>query len=121
MKLRCFQFQFKYLLSLITLVIIWQSSHSQCTGIYNVGFWGPTPSSLTVQYSDSGVTTGSSYYIEYGLLGFTPGTTASPGIGGIILSGPINSSTVIYGLAVNTTYDVYVRKQCSNASWSLIF
>ena len=43
MKLKFIQSPTKYLLCLFTLITIWQSSFSQCTGIYNVGLWSATP------------------------------------------------------------------------------
>ncbi len=55
--------------------------------------------------------------IEYGLPGFTPGTTNSPGQGQIVTGGcpPL----AITGLAENTTYDIYVRKSCAPGSFSV--
>lgn len=65
-----------------------------------------TDSSIDVVFVPTG-----SYVIEYGLTGFTPGTGASAGGG----TGIVNTSASvngISGLQSNTTYDVYLRKQC---------
>jgi hypothetical protein len=67
-----------------------------------------TDSSVDVVFVATGT-----YVIEYGLTGFTPGTGASAGGGtGVITTS--NSVTGISGLQPNTTYDVYLRKQCTD-------
>ncbi|RYE18402.1 MAG: fibronectin type III domain-containing protein, partial [Sphingobacteriales bacterium] len=53
------------------------------------------------------------YILEYGLTGFTPGTGATAGAGGTIIS-PANSVQAITGLTSSTTYQVYVRQDCTS-------
>ncbi|SDK59464.1 beta strand repeat-containing protein, partial [Flavobacterium noncentrifugens] len=58
---------------------------------------------------------GSSYIIEYGLSGFTPGTGATAGTNGTVVTGSA-SPIAISGLSSGTTYDVYVRNNCTASS-----
>jgi hypothetical protein len=64
------------------------------------------------------------FIVEYGLAGFTPGTGATAGAGGTILTGaPITIATsgtaqTISGLTGLTAYNVYIRKVCSATSFS---
>lgn len=51
------------------------------------------------------------YIVEWGPVGFTPGTTNTPGVGGTVVLGPSSPITVT-GLAAATTYDFYVRRVC---------
>ena len=66
-----------------------------------------TISGLTNNAASANFTpTGTSYIVEYGPAGFTPGTGGTPGSGGTIVTGgtsPINMA----GLTSNTAYDVY--------------
>lgn len=55
-------------------------------------------------------------YVEYGPPGFTPGTTAAPGVGGTVVSGP--TPVALAGLTPNTLYDVYVRQDCGGGVFS---
>lgn len=59
--------------------------------------------------------TGNAYIVEYGPVGFTPGTAGTAGVGGTIVTGsgsPINIS----GLVPFTSYDVYVRNNCTSTA-----
>ncbi|MBX7263739.1 MAG: T9SS type A sorting domain-containing protein, partial [Chitinophagaceae bacterium] len=58
--------------------------------------------------------TGSAFVVEYGATGFTPGTNNNAAVGGTIVTGG-NSPIAITGLTANTTYDVYVRQNCTNS------
>ncbi|MBK9286530.1 MAG: T9SS type A sorting domain-containing protein [Flavobacteriales bacterium] len=54
-----------------------------------------------------------SFYVEYGLPAFTPGTDATAGPGGTVI-GPIAGTTVtIPGLNPLTTYKFHVRQECT--------
>ncbi|MBW7952648.1 MAG: choice-of-anchor J domain-containing protein, partial [Chitinophagaceae bacterium] len=55
---------------------------------------------------------GSAFIVEYGAPGFTPGTDDNAGVGGTIVTGSA-SPIAISGLTANTTYDVYVRQDCT--------
>ncbi len=77
----------------------------------------PPPTSLTIGSitTNSGTATWSgsgTFILEYGLTGFTPGTGATAGVGGTLIN-PAVSAQVIGGLAASTSYDVYVRQDCS--------
>lgn len=55
-----------------------------------------------------------SFVLEYGLQGFNPGTGGVfAGIGGTIIR-PAQSPQLIQGLTLSTSYDVYVRQDCSS-------
>jgi trimeric autotransporter adhesin len=54
------------------------------------------------------------YIVEYGVPGFTPGTGATAGGGTIITSA--TSPVTITGLTPNTSYDIYVRQDCTGSS-----
>jgi hypothetical protein len=56
--------------------------------------------------------------VEYGPVGFTPGTGATAGTNGIIASSTASSPFNITGLSGVTTYDVYVRQICSGPTYS---
>src|SRR5690606_39165718 len=55
--------------------------------------------------------------IEYGPTGFTPGTGATAGTNGTVVSG-LTSPANIGGLDPTTNYDVYVRQICDGPSYS---
>ena len=74
-----------------------------------------TVSSITVNSASISFTGSGSFIVEYGLAGFTPGTGATAGTGGAIVSGTA-SPISISGLTSGTTYDVYVRQNCTGTS-----
>jgi hypothetical protein len=51
------------------------------------------------------------YIIEYGLSGFVPGTGATAGVNGTIVT-TATLSAILTGLLPGTSYDVYVRQTC---------
>lgn len=54
------------------------------------------------------------YIIEYGPVGFTPGTGGTAGVGGTIVSTNTLNTTVT--VAADNNYDFYVRKDCSGTA-----
>ena len=78
-----------------------------CRKPTNVGAVGITPTSIEVTFTSPGT----NFIVEYGAPGFTPGTGATPGAGGTIVTGTA-SPIVIPGLTAATNYDVYVRRVC---------
>ncbi|MFT5264582.1 MAG: hypothetical protein ACI8YQ_003328 [Polaribacter sp.] len=57
--------------------------------------------------------------LEYGPLGFTPGTGATANEGTLItLSCPVAQPYLILGLEDLTTYDIYIREECNNGGYS---
>lgn len=72
----------------------------------------------TTEIVTSFVSPGNNFIIEYGTVGFTPGTGAAAG-GGTLVAGPITGSPVtISGLSAGTTYDIYVRRDCGGGDIS---
>jgi hypothetical protein len=77
----------------------------------------PPPIGVTVsnisstQASVNFTLSGVNYIVEYGPHGFVPGTGASAGIGGTVVSTNV-SPVIITGLTTLTQYDVYVRQVC---------
>jgi subtilisin-like proprotein convertase family protein len=72
----------------------------------------------TTEIVSSFVSPGNSFIIEYGTVGFTPGTGATAG-GGTIVAGPVTGSPyTITGLTAGTTYDIYVRRNCGAGDFS---
>jgi hypothetical protein len=67
-----------------------------------------TPTSATLTWTGVG-----NYIVEYGAVGFTPGTGATAGAGGTIATSTGTTPYVLSGLSSNTTYDVYVRQVCA--------
>ncbi|MCZ2298211.1 MAG: choice-of-anchor J domain-containing protein, partial [Chitinophagales bacterium] len=67
-----------------------------------------TTSSASISF----IGAGTAYILEYGAPGFTPGTDNNAGVGGTIVTGSA-SPIAISGLTSNTTYDVYVRQDCT--------
>jgi hypothetical protein len=57
---------------------------------------------------------GTSEVLEYGPTGYTPGTGATAGTGGILVS-PATSPATLTGLSSNTSYTVYIRQDCTGA------
>ncbi len=76
-----------------------------------VSFSGITANNATVTFSGANPAP-PAYLIEYGPAGFTPGTGATAGTGGIVVSATASPFT-LSGLSANTTYDVYIRGNCS--------
>lgn len=69
-----------------------------------------TTSSASLSFNGLG---GNTFIVEYGNTGFTPGTAATAGVGGTVIT--TNSSPVaLSGLLVGTNYDVYVRQDCTS-------
>ena len=55
------------------------------------------------------------FVVEYGLTGFTPGTGATAGVGGTVVTGTV-SPIAITGLTSSSAYQVYVRQDCTGTS-----
>jgi len=59
-----------------------------------------------------------SFIVEYGPEGFTPGTTAAPGVGGTIASISATSPFNLTGLPTTGITDIYVRQDCGSSAYS---
>jgi len=81
-----------------------------CPGPSYIKTTSVTTSTAQVNWTGTG-----SFVIEYGLAGFTPGTTNTPGVGGTIVTSTANTLTLT-GLSTNTNYDVYLRQNCTASS-----
>lgn len=98
-------------LSLLSKVALPQCNTPVITSISNI-FYNNVQVNYTCCMSGT-------YYLEYGNTGFTPGTGASPGIGGTVIQGSANpGSQVISSLWFNSVYDVYVRVECIAGGWT---
>lgn len=69
-----------------------------------------TSSTASINFSSLG----SAFIVDYGLSPYTPGTGATAGAGGIVVSGS-GSPIILTGLTQTTTYQVYVRQDCTGA------
>ncbi len=100
----------------ITLSITYTEGYSQCN-TPSVGLPSnvtPTTADATYNCCQQGT-----YYLEYGLTGFTPGTTTTPGAGGTVVTIPSNpAGYTITGLTPSTTYDYYIRIHCNAGTWT---
>lgn len=88
----------------LLLGLIWSaSSWAQCTLAPNITVTARTSTSITISTSS----TAALHQLEYGPLGFTPGSgTLTPWFSGF--------TRVITGLTGSTGYDVYIRDSCTN-------
>ncbi len=85
-----------------------------CLPPTNLNAFGITSTQIVTTF----VSPGNNFIVEYGTVGFTPGTGAAAG-GGTLVTGPITGSPVtISGLSVGTTYDIYVRRDCGGGDIS---
>ncbi|MFT3676269.1 MAG: choice-of-anchor J domain-containing protein [Chitinophagaceae bacterium] len=85
-------------------------SVESCPTPTNVTALSSLPTTAQVFFTSSG----SNFVVEYGPVGFVPGTGATAG-GGTVVTGTA-SPISISGLTANTLYDIYVRQNCSAAS-----
>ncbi|MFT3884428.1 MAG: T9SS type A sorting domain-containing protein [Flavobacteriales bacterium] len=85
----------------------------------------PCPVPTVVTFSNIGGTTATVSWgntthpcvLEYGPVGFTPGTGATAGTNGTVMSN-VTSPVNLTGLSPTTTYDVYVRQVCDVTDYS---
>ncbi len=77
-----------------------------------------TAHTADISWTCSGCT--GTYYVEYGLSGFTPGSDANAGVGGTIWTGGAvaGGPVTITGLNSSSAYSVYVRQDCGGGSFS---
>lgn len=78
-----------------------------CSPAAAVDITNITSNSAILNWSGTGT-----FIVEYGPAGFVPGTSTIAGAGGIIIN-PAFAPQTINGLSFSTTYDVYVRQNCS--------
>ncbi len=81
-----------------------------CTTPTALGIGSVTNNSASASFTSGG----SAFIVEYGVAGFTPGSNGNAGVGGTVVSGSA-SPIALTGLTSNTTYDVYVRQDCSGS------
>jgi hypothetical protein len=84
-----------------------------CASISSLAITNIQPNQLTINWNCNCSGGGNSSYIEYGPPGFSPGTGATAGTNGTIISN-VSSPYTITGLQAYTQYDIYVRKSCGN-------
>ena len=111
----------KYFLSfLLTITFNIHYLFAQCNGgsPYAGGVNNISPTSVSMMIGCSSCPANVTVYLEYGPVGFTPGTAASPGPGGTVKV--YNTSFItdtITGLSPGTQYHYYTRALC-NGSFS---
>ncbi|MBC7851529.1 MAG: fibronectin type III domain-containing protein, partial [Chitinophagaceae bacterium] len=80
-----------------------------CPGASSVKLQSTSNTSATIAWKGSG-----NFILEYGLSGFTPGTGNGAGVGGTLITNAVSPRN-ISGLLANTSYDVYVRQNCTSS------
>lgn len=83
-----------------------------CLPVSNVVAQPISPTDILVSFTPPATTPTVGYLVEYGPVGYTPGTGATAGAGGQIGAIVLNSPATISLLNPSTTYDIYVRKIC---------
>src|SRR6185295_12858289 len=103
-----------YLLVLVSVVFA-ASANSQCSVPVSVTAHNTTSNTASITF-DGG--TGTSFIVEYGLSGFTPGVGALAGSGSSSVVTGAASPISITGLTSSASYDVYVRQVCTGPVYS---
>ncbi|MBK8582257.1 MAG: hypothetical protein IPL86_10580 [Flavobacteriales bacterium] len=85
-----------------------------CPPVSAVSVSGTTSATTNVNFTCSGCT--GNKIVEYGPAGYTPGTGATAGATGTLVTSTGTSPQAITGLTPSTTYNVYVHQDCSGAS-----
>ncbi len=85
------------------------SAPISCAPVTGQTVSGITSSGASVSWTGTG-----SFIVEYGPQNFTPGTGATAGVNGTVIS-PATSAQAISGLTPSTPYDVYIRRDCSSS------
>ncbi|MBK8711927.1 MAG: T9SS type A sorting domain-containing protein [Niastella sp.] len=85
------------------------SAPISCAPVTGQTVSGITSSGASVSWTGTGT-----FIVEYGPQNFTPGTGASAGTNGTIIS-PATSPQAITGLTPSTPYDVYIRRDCTSS------
>jgi uncharacterized repeat protein (TIGR03803 family) len=93
----------------------WSITFADCVAPGNLTRTYVSATSASLSFDCSGCT--GSFLVEYGPIGFTPGTGASPGIGGTLVSGT-SSPVAVTGLNPTASYDMYIRRDCGSGAYS---
>lgn len=72
-----------------------------------------TSSTASLSWNENGSAT--TWFVEYGPCGFTPGTSAA---GAVTVTATTNTNFIISGLSGNTCYDFYVTADCGGGTTS---
>jgi hypothetical protein len=105
----------RILLAVFAMVICATGTiYSQCGTPLAVNVSNINQTTADLIYSCSGCPATYSYILEYGPTGFVPGTGAASGVNGTVVPRSIGTNTyTATGLTSSTTYDYYVRINCS--------
>jgi subtilisin-like proprotein convertase family protein len=82
-----------------------------CATPTDLKVFSATPTTAEVSFASAG----SNFVVEYGPVGFTPGTGATAD-GGTLVPGVTASPVSITGLTPDTEYDIYVRQNCDGGA-----
>ncbi len=104
----------KFLTLLLIVVTILSCSNDddatvpQCTGPSSFSVTNITTSSATISWDDANAS--ATFSIEYGVSGFTQGNGTTLTVE--------NPTIMLTGLMINTTYDYYIKSDCSTTNFS---
>jgi PKD-like domain/Secretion system C-terminal sorting domain len=108
-------------LFVFTLFLLYNTHlNAQCSGQYSPAGYAVSFNGVNLSVYDSTPVVNTTYIVEYGLAGFTPGTGATAGVGGTVNSytNATPFGTGFFNLIQATVYDYYIRKSC-NGSYSV--
>jgi len=88
-----------------------------CLPITDLSIVDQDSTSFVLDWSDQGNCSQGQTLIEYGPVGFTPGAGDQPGAGGTIVNATC-PPFILQGLDPETSYDLYLRKQCGPGTFS---
>jgi hypothetical protein len=102
-----------YLLVITVIMSVAIANGQSCITPADLSVGSITSTSASVSFTSAG----NNFIVEYGPAGFTPGTAATPGAGGTIVTGTA-SPISLPSLSSNTVYDLYLRGVCTGPSYS---
>jgi subtilisin-like proprotein convertase family protein len=92
-------------------------ARADCAEVENVVAGNVTENSAEISWQTDAI--GDSLLLEYGPVGFIPGTAGIPGAGAvaILVPQPASAPIPLTGLQTLQGYEVYIRRQCAPGVW----